>query len=181
MAYSITDRIRVVNAHDNRSYLFYVLIWARRRKTRSLNCRHNRVRGYILILSIMACCTITRMLWISCASLFPHDEQLKYRTFYEVHCTALSGHIGLEKTYGLVSQIYWWLKLYKWVSTYMRTFETFQRVKPSVHVAALLASLPASSGYWEPISMDFVFGLPKDSDGKRVLWSLSTFWERCIT
>uniref|UniRef100_H3H5J1 Reverse transcriptase domain-containing protein n=1 Tax=Phytophthora ramorum TaxID=164328 RepID=H3H5J1_PHYRM len=95
----------------------------------------------------------------------PHDEDLKYRILYEAHDTALSGHLGREKTYGSVSLSYWWPKLYKWTSTYVRTCETCQRVKPSPHAAAPLASLPVPSGCWESMSMDFVFGLPKDSDG----------------
>ena len=95
----------------------------------------------------------------------PHDEELKYRILYEVHDTAINGYLGREKTYGLVSQSYWWPKLYKWVATYVRTCETCQRVKPSAHMSALLDSLPVPSGCWESISMDFVFGLPKDSDG----------------
>uniref|UniRef100_A0AAV1T8D4 Reverse transcriptase domain-containing protein n=1 Tax=Peronospora matthiolae TaxID=2874970 RepID=A0AAV1T8D4_9STRA len=71
----------------------------------------------------------------------PHNEELKYRILYEAHDTALSGHLGREKTYSSVSH-YWWPKLYKWVSTYVRTCETCQRVKPSAHAAAPLASLP---------------------------------------
>jgi hypothetical protein len=38
-------------------------------------------------------------------------------------------------------------------------------VKPSPHAAAPLASLPVPSGCWESMSLDFVFGLPKDSEG----------------
>jgi hypothetical protein len=64
-----------------------------------------------------------------------------------------------------VSRSYWWPKLYKWTSTYVRTCETCQRVKPSPHAAAPLASLPVPSGCWESMSLDFVFGLPKDSEG----------------
>ena len=95
----------------------------------------------------------------------PHDEELKYRILFEAHDSALSGHLGREKTYGSVSQSYWWPKLYKWVSTYVRTCETCQRIKPSASANAPLASLPVPTGCWESISMDFVFGLPKDSEG----------------
>ncbi|KAG3107218.1 hypothetical protein PI125_g12926 [Phytophthora idaei] len=61
--------------------------------------------------------------------------------------------------------MYWWPKLYKWVGTYLRTCETCQRTKSSPHVAAPLASLPVPMGCWQSISMDFVFGLPKDKAG----------------
>ena len=97
--------------------------------------------------------------------MFLHDEDLKYRILYEAHDIAMGGHFGREKTYGMVCQTYWWPKLYKWVSTYVRTCETCQRVKPSPHSAAPLASLPIPTGCWESISMDFVFGLPKDGHG----------------
>ena len=40
----------------------------------------------------------------------PHDEDLKYRILYEAHDTVLGGHLGREKTYGSISQSYWWLK-----------------------------------------------------------------------
>ena len=52
--------------------------------------------------------------------VIPHDEELKYRILFEAHDTNVSGHLGREKTYGSVSQTYWWPKLYKWVSTYVR-------------------------------------------------------------
>ena len=38
-------------------------------------------------------------------------------------------------------------------------------LKPSAHATAPLASLPVPTGCWESMSMDFVFGLPKDSEG----------------
>ena len=43
--------------------------------------------------------------------------------------------------------------------------EHFQRVKPSAQAAAPMASLPVPTGCWESMSMDFMFGLPKDSEG----------------
>ena len=77
----------------------------------------------------------------------PHDEELKYRILYEAHDTALSGHLGREKTYGSFIQCNWWPKLYKWMSTYVRTCETCQRVEPSPHEAAPLANLPVPKGF----------------------------------
>ena len=94
----------------------------------------------------------------------PQNEDLKYQILFEAHDTTLSGHLGRKKTYGSVSQHYGWSKLYKWVSTYVRTCETCQRVKPSAHSAVPLARLPVPTVCWEFISMDFVLGLPKDSE-----------------
>ena len=101
----------------------------------------------------------------------PHNEDLKYRILFEAHDTALRGHLDREKTYGSVRQHYWWPKLYKWVSTYVRTCETCQRIKPSAHSAAPLASLPVPMGCWDSISMYFVLGLPKTVTG---MWFLRT-------
>ncbi|KAG2899480.1 hypothetical protein C6341_g7648 [Phytophthora cactorum] len=76
----------------------------------------------------------------------PLDEDLKYRILYEVHDTPVGRHLGREKTYGSVSTMYRWPKLYKWVDTYVRTCETCQRTKASPHAAAPLASLPVPTG-----------------------------------
>ena len=95
----------------------------------------------------------------------PHDEDLKYSILYEALDAPVGGHLGREKTHGSVSTHYRWPKLYKWVSTYVRTCETCQRVKPSPNMAAPLASLPVPSGCWQSISMDFLFGLLHDAAG----------------
>ncbi|GMF19394.1 unnamed protein product [Phytophthora lilii] len=95
----------------------------------------------------------------------PHDEDLKSRILYETHDTPYGGHLGREKTYSSVRSLYWWPKLYQWTSTYVRTCETCQRVKPSPYTAAPSASLPVPSGLWQSVRMDFAFGLPKDSAG----------------
>ena len=39
---------------------------------------------------------------------FPHDEDLKYRILYEAHDTAMDGHFGRDKSYGMVCQNYRW-------------------------------------------------------------------------
>ncbi|OWZ09569.1 Retrotransposon Polyprotein [Phytophthora megakarya] len=95
----------------------------------------------------------------------PHDEELKYRILYETHDSLVADPFDREKTYSSVSRHYWCLKLYKWSKTYVSTCETCQRVKLSPHSSAPLANLFVPSGCWQSMSMDFVFDLPKDSDG----------------
>jgi hypothetical protein len=55
--------------------------------------------------------------------------------------------------------------MYKWVSHYIRVCDVCQRVKPTAHTQAPLASLPVPLDCWRSVSLDFVFGFPKDADG----------------
>ncbi|POM66329.1 Pol protein [Phytophthora palmivora] len=95
----------------------------------------------------------------------PNDEDLKYDTLLEAHAAPISGHLGREKTYQVVSQTFWVPRMYKWVAHYVKTCETCQRVKPSGHASAPLQSLPVPADCWKSMSLDFVFGLPADDRG----------------
>ena len=80
------------------------------------------MRGYIEIPSVKTCFAIAR----TDPRIVVHHDEVIYNLFlYEAHGTELRGHLGRKKTYGSVGQYYWWLQLNKWVSTYMRTCETF--------------------------------------------------------
>ncbi|POM62678.1 LOW QUALITY PROTEIN: putative retroelement [Phytophthora palmivora] len=88
-----------------------------------------------------------------------NDEDLKYDIHLEAHDAPISGHLGREKTYQMVSQTFWWSH---WVAHYVKTCETCQRVKPSGHASAPLQSLPVPADCGKSMSLDFVFGLPAD-------------------
>ncbi|POM63144.1 DNA/RNA polymerase, partial [Phytophthora palmivora] len=62
----------------------------------------------------------------------------------------------------MVSQTFWWPRMYKWVAHYVKTCETCQRVKPSGHASVPLQSLPVPADCLKSMSLDFVFGLPAD-------------------
>uniref|UniRef100_H3GCV8 Integrase catalytic domain-containing protein n=1 Tax=Phytophthora ramorum TaxID=164328 RepID=H3GCV8_PHYRM len=98
-------------------------------------------------------------------TVVPNDEDLKYDILQEAHDVPSSGHLGREKTFLSVSQVFWWAHMYKWVATYVRTCETCQRVKPAGHASAPLQSLPVPEDCWKSMSLDFVFGLPADAQG----------------
>ncbi|POM71094.1 LOW QUALITY PROTEIN: Pol protein [Phytophthora palmivora] len=91
----------------------------------------------------------------------PNDEDLKYDILLEAHDAPMSGHLGREKAYQMVSQTFWWPRMYKWV----KTCETCQRVKPSGHASAPLQILPVPADCRELMSLNFVFGLPADDKG----------------
>ncbi|KAG2967516.1 hypothetical protein PC120_g26951 [Phytophthora cactorum] len=46
----------------------------------------------------------------------PNDEDLKFDIFQEVNDASSCGHLGREKTFMSVSQVFWWTHMYKWVA-----------------------------------------------------------------
>ncbi|CAI5703145.1 unnamed protein product [Peronospora effusa] len=71
-----------------------------------------------------------------------HDRRLSI--MFECHDAPISGHRGREKTYLTVSRDFYWPRQYKFVRKY---------------------PLPVPAECWESVSMDFVFGFPKDAHG----------------
>ncbi|KAF1319508.1 reverse transcriptase, partial [Globisporangium splendens] len=96
----------------------------------------------------------------------PNDEGLRHRLLYEYHDSPSAGRLGREKTFLSLSRDYYWPHMYKWVRKYVRTCEICQRVKPSGSTQAPLRSLPVPSDSWKSVSMDFIFGLPRDTHGR---------------
>ncbi|KAF1334018.1 reverse transcriptase, partial [Globisporangium splendens] len=96
----------------------------------------------------------------------PNDEGLRHRLLYEYHDSPSGGHLGREKTFLSLSRDYYWPHMYKWVRKYVRTCEICQRVKPSGSTQAPLRSLAVPSDSWKSVSMDFIFGLPRDTRGR---------------
>ena len=95
--------------------------------------------------------------------LVPDIDDLKHQLVYEYHNTPVGGHLGREKTYLNLSRDFYWNRMYKWVRKHVRTCEICQRVKPSPCQQAPLRSLPVASDCWKSMSMDFIFGFPKDA------------------
>ncbi|OWY93236.1 reverse transcriptase, partial [Phytophthora megakarya] len=96
----------------------------------------------------------------------PNDPDLRSRIMYEYHDVPTAGHPGREKTYSLLTRDFYWNHQCKWVRKYVHTCDVCQRVKPAPHSQAPLQPLPTPSECWESVSMDFVFGLPRDSRRK---------------
>ena len=96
----------------------------------------------------------------------PHDTDLKLMILHEHHDVPSSGHLGREKTFLKVSEIFWWPHLYRWVANYIRSCEQCQRIKPALSCNAPLKSLPIPTDCWKSVSLDFMFGLPPDHKGR---------------
>jgi len=93
----------------------------------------------------------------------PHNQDLKLMILHELHDAPASGHLGREKTFLQVSNVFWWPHQYKWVANYVRSCEQCQRVKPAGKSKAPLHPLPIPQDCWKSVSMDFVFGFPEDT------------------
>ncbi|KAE9188405.1 hypothetical protein PF002_g25319 [Phytophthora fragariae] len=96
----------------------------------------------------------------------PNDDDLRARIIHEFHDSPMGAHLGREKTFAAVSRDFFWPHLYKWVRKWVRTCETCQRVKPSKSSQAPLRPLPIATEAWRSVSMDFIFGLPPDAEGR---------------
>uniref|UniRef100_A0AAV1US51 Integrase catalytic domain-containing protein n=1 Tax=Peronospora matthiolae TaxID=2874970 RepID=A0AAV1US51_9STRA len=95
--------------------------------------------------------------------VIPDDTDLRLRIMFEYHDAPTGGHHGREKTYLTVSRDCYWPRQYQFVRKCVRACEFCQRVKSSPSLRAPLQPLPVPAECWESISMDFVFGLPKDA------------------
>ena len=98
-------------------------------------------------------------------TVVPNDDSLRERILREFHDVPYAGHLGREKTYVAVSRHFWWKHLIKWVTTYVKTCEVCQRVKPAPSTQAPLRPLPIPSECWQSMTMDFAFGYPPDRHG----------------
>ncbi|CAI5703340.1 unnamed protein product [Peronospora effusa] len=95
----------------------------------------------------------------------PPQHDLRLRIMFECHDAPISRHRGREKTSHTVSRDFYWPRQYNFVRKYVRACEVCQRVKPSPSLRAPLQPLPVPAECWESVSMDFVFGFPKDAHG----------------
>ncbi|KAE8969139.1 hypothetical protein PR002_g27525 [Phytophthora rubi] len=96
----------------------------------------------------------------------PNDDDLRARIIHEFHDSPIRAHLGREKTFAAVSRDFFWPHMYKWVRKWVRTCETCQRVKPSKSSQAPLRPLPIATEAWRSVSMDFIFELPPDAEGR---------------
>ena len=92
----------------------------------------------------------------------PDDADLRMRLIREFHDTPIGGHLGREKTYAALSEDFYWRRMYKHVARYVQLCEICHAIKPSSSLAAPLQSLPIPSECWRDVSLDYIFGFPKD-------------------
>jgi hypothetical protein len=84
----------------------------------------------------------------------------------EMHDSTMAGHFGAERTEDQIARRFWWPDLRKDVFHYCRTCPTCQKVKSdNAKPAGLLQPIPPPTAPWQQLSMDFMFNLPKSTEG----------------
>ncbi|GMF15040.1 unnamed protein product [Phytophthora fragariaefolia] len=99
-------------------------------------------------------------------TIIPADDDLRARLVHEDHDAPAGGHLGRENTFAAISHDFFWPRMYKWIRIWVRSCEVCQRVKPVASKQAPLRPLPIATSAWRSISMDFIFGLPHDAQGR---------------
>ena len=96
----------------------------------------------------------------------PDIEYLRRGILYELHDAPYAGHPGVTKTLKLVTDRYWWPQIRQYVKNYIQQCGSCQRNKASQQVpGGLLQPLPIPEQPWDSVSLDFITGLPKTSNG----------------
>ena len=80
-------------------------------------------------------------------------------------------HPGSTKMYQDVKQRFWWSGFKRDVAKYVSTCLTCQRVKAEhQRPGGVLQPLPIPEWKWEDISMDFITGIPRTTNGYDAIW-----------
>ncbi|KAE9300791.1 hypothetical protein PR003_g22669 [Phytophthora rubi] len=98
--------------------------------------------------------------------VIPADDDRRARLVHEYHDAPAGGHLGREKTFAALSRDFFWPRMYKWIRKWVRSGEICQRVKPAASKQAPLRPLPIATSAWRSVSMYFIFGLPRDAEGR---------------
>ena len=101
----------------------------------------------------------------------PEDEELRNQLLTEAHTTPYSVYPGATKMYKDMKKAFWWSGLKKDVANYVAKCLVCQKIKAEhQRPARVLQPIEIPEWKWEQISMDFVVGLPKTTNGHDVVW-----------
>ena len=101
----------------------------------------------------------------------PNDEEMRKQILLEAHNTPYSVHPGATKMYQDLRKHFWWNGMKKDVAEYVSKCLTCQKVKAEHrHSTGELQPIELPEWKWDQITMDFVVGLPRTTNGHDVVW-----------
>ena len=84
----------------------------------------------------------------------------------ECHCSALSGHFGIDKTTALIQRDFFWPHMRRSVAAFLHTCHECQVAKClSRRPYGLCQPLPVPIRRWQHVTMDLITALPKSPSG----------------
>ncbi|MCO5591618.1 hypothetical protein L7F22_045607 [Adiantum nelumboides] len=94
----------------------------------------------------------------------PHNSHMRKMLLQEHHEVPYGAHPGINKTYKILTAVYYWPQMKQDVVNYVKACHSCQTMKTSRQLPqGLLQPLPILNERWESISMDFIVTLPKSS------------------
>ncbi|KAA3470388.1 DNA/RNA polymerases superfamily protein [Gossypium australe] len=99
------------------------------------------------------------------------NSNVKQEILREAHNSSYSNHLGSNKMYSDLKQMYWWLGMKREISKFVSKCLICQQVKAEHQVpSGLLQLVMILEWKWERITMDFVSGLPLSPKKKDAIW-----------
>ncbi|GJT81069.1 putative reverse transcriptase domain-containing protein [Tanacetum coccineum] len=83
---------------------------------------------------------------------------------------AYSIHLGADKMYYDLRDMYWWPSMKKDVATYVRKYLTCLKVKAKHQRPSGLQQPEIPEWKWDKITLDFITKLPRSSNGYDTIW-----------
>nr|GEU64165.1 reverse transcriptase domain-containing protein [Tanacetum cinerariifolium] len=103
--------------------------------------------------------------WVMCFG------DLRTLIMHESYKSKYSIHLGSDKMYQDLKQLYWWPNMKANIATYVSKCLTCSKVKAEHQKPfSLLVQLEILEWKWEKITMDFITKLPKTTNGYDTIW-----------
>ncbi|GJX07836.1 putative reverse transcriptase domain-containing protein [Tanacetum coccineum] len=101
----------------------------------------------------------------------PAYGNLRTLIMNEAHATKYYVHLGADKMYYDLRDIYWWPRMKKDIALYVSKCLTCSKVKAEHQKPSGLLQQPEIPEWkWENITMDFIAKLPRTSSGHDAIW-----------
>ena len=100
----------------------------------------------------------------------PDENELKLQVLRSCHDSPVSGHLGQDKTFELVSRNYFSPRMRQYINKYIQSCDTCTRNKTPHHKPhGLLHPLSIPPSAWSTVSMDFIVELPPSNGFNAIL------------
>jgi hypothetical protein len=90
----------------------------------------------------------------------PKDSDLRRRVVQLCHDAPSAGHPGRHGTLELVSRLYWWPGMTRFINQYVSGCDACQRYKSARHPRSILQPHDVPEGPWQTMGVDLITGLP---------------------